>query len=146
VDDEFLYAVYAGTRGDEVGGFGWDPSTAEAFLRMQFVARKQAYKMQFPTARHSVILFNEIDAGQMIVERTDKQIVLTDIAVLPEFRKKGIATHLIRQLQDEAAASGVPVVLRVDKVNMPAKELYTKLGFAVTGDTQILYEMEWRAK
>ena len=63
-----------------------------------------------------------------------------------EYRKRGIATHLIRGLQSEASGAGIPLVLHVDKGNLGAKNLYAKLGFAATGETEFSIEMKWTTK
>ena len=144
-DDEFLRDLYCSTRRAEVAQFGWDQEQAEAFLRMQFASRRMAYKMQFPSAEHEIILFGEMPAGCMIVDRSETKLSLIDIAVLPQFQGRGIASHLVRQLQDESAKSAILLVLRVDKVNLHAFNLYKKLGFEVTGETQIMYQMTWTA-
>lgn len=105
-DGEFLCSVYAATRADEVRSFGWDDAQAKAFLGMQFAMRTRSYEMQFPSAVTYIVLFGGTRAGTMIIDRTDGYISLTDIAVLPAFCGMGIATYLIRMLQDEAATSG----------------------------------------
>jgi ribosomal protein S18 acetylase RimI-like enzyme len=142
-DDEFLYSVYASTRSAEVALFGWDAAQIETFLRMQFSMRSRSYAMQFPTADTYVVLLNGTPVGSMIVERTDDGISLTDIAILPEYRGNGIATHLISTLQDEASGSAWPVNLTVDKGNVTAFRLYTALGFIVTSETDLQYSMQW---
>lgn len=144
IDEPFLFAVYSSTRSSEVAAFGWDQSQQEEFLRMQFTMQQRAYKMQYPNAEHSIILNVEFPAGRIIVDRAAAQISLTDIAILPGFRKNGIATRLIKQLQDEAAASGKPLALSVDKNNSPALRLYKSLGFLMTGESEFIHEMEWK--
>ena len=141
-DEEFLYKVYAATRRDEVASFGWDEASQEAFLKMQFLAQRSAYRMQSPAAQNSVIMADKSSAGRMVVDRSGDRISLTDIAVLPEFRGKGIATHLIKDLQGEAAEAAKLLVLHVDKLNVPAFRLYKKLGFAVTAETEFTIEMK----
>jgi ribosomal protein S18 acetylase RimI-like enzyme len=42
---------------------------------------------------------------------------------------------------DEARRSGKPVALQVLKVN-PARRLYERLGFSVTGENETLYFMK----
>lgn len=143
-DREFLYEVYCSTRLSEVEQFGWDEVQIATFLRMQFDSRVRAYKMQSPTAKYSIIMFGTERAGSMITEKSDRKIVLIDIAVLPQFRRNGIAKHIIRQLQNEAAALGKPVVLRVDKLNANAFKLYKTLGFVISEDNELMYEMEWQ--
>ena len=142
-DDEFLFDLYCSTRSTEVAQFGWQPEQVEAFMRMQFTMRQRAYKMQFPSAVHEVIVFGKMPAGRLIVDRSGERILLTDIAVLPQLQGKGIASHLVRELQDEAAALGLPLVLHVDKTNLYAFDFYRKLGFEAAGETQLMYEMKW---
>jgi len=139
---EFLYEVYCSVRLGEVAQFGWDEVQNSAFLRMQFDMRERAYKMQSPAAKYGIIMFGIEPAGSMITESTDEKIVLIDIAVLPQFRRNGIAKHLIRQLQNDAL--GKPVVLHVDKLNSSALKLYKTLGFIISADNELMYEMEWQ--
>ncbi|MGB7203490.1 MAG: GNAT family N-acetyltransferase [Pyrinomonadaceae bacterium] len=143
-DREFLYEVYCSTRHSEVAQFGWDEVQNSAFLRMQFDMRERAYRMQSPAAEYSIIMFGTEHAGSMITESTDEKIVLIDIAVLPQYKRNGIAKHLIRQLQNVAAALGRPVVLHVDKLNSNALKLYKTLGFIISADNELMYEMEWQ--
>jgi ribosomal protein S18 acetylase RimI-like enzyme len=144
-DREFLCEVYCSTRHSEVAQFGWDEVQITAFLRMQFDMRANAYKMQSPAAKYCIIMFGTEQAGSMITETTGNKIVLIDIAVLPQYKRNGIATNLIKQLQNDAAASNKPVVLHVDKLNSNAFKLYEKLGFAIRADNELMYEMEWKS-
>ncbi len=143
-DQEFLCDVYCSTRRDEVATFGWDAAQTDAFLRMQFTMQQGAYKMQSPNAEYSIIVLSDTPAGRMIVSRASSAITLTDISVLPQFRGNGIGTYLIKQLQNEAAATEKPLILQVDKGNQLAMNLYEKLGFKITGEAALAYEMEWR--
>ena len=70
-------------------------------------------------------------------------IVLVDIAVAGAFRQKGIASRLIKQLQSESAAAGVPLELRVDRSNTNALSLYQKHGLEIKGEDQIQFLMTW---
>jgi ribosomal protein S18 acetylase RimI-like enzyme len=142
-DEAFLRKVYASSRADEMAAIGWDDLSQGAFLDMQFSVRQRAYAMQNPMAESSVILFDGVPAGRIIVERLDSGISLTDIAVLTEFRGRGIASELIRGLQDEAAAAEKPLTLHVDRSNPGAFRLYERLGFIVISETQMNFEMRW---
>jgi ribosomal protein S18 acetylase RimI-like enzyme len=144
-DEQFLIELYAGTRAAEVAAFGWDQARIDAFLKMQFCVRQQAYRMQFPNADHSVIEFDGLPAGSLIVDRSKERISLTDIAVLPGFRGRGIASQIIRRLQAEATDSDRSMVLQVDKTNANALRLYQSLGFVIIADAGFTYEMTWPA-
>jgi ribosomal protein S18 acetylase RimI-like enzyme/SAM-dependent methyltransferase len=141
-DEKFLCELYHTTRRDEVAAFGWSEAEQHSFLTMQFTMQQQAYKMQYPDAKHSVILFDGEPAGRVIVDRSDDAISLTDIAVLPEFRGRGIASRMISRLQDEVDA----IALSVDKINPTARRLYEKHGFTITGETEFNFEMQWLGK
>lgn len=142
-DEEFLYRVYASTRAEEVAAWGWNQAQQEAFLKMQFKAQQQAYKWQFPTAEHSIILFDEVKVGRLIVVQTDQEIRLTDIALLPEHRNAGAGTFFVKDLQAQARAAGLPLRLRVAKTNVAARRLYESLNFSVTGESDTHFTMEW---
>ena len=144
-DEAFLLGVYGSTRAGEVAAFGWGETEQRAFLETQFSVRRRAYAMQFPDAKCSVVLCDGEPAGEIIVDRSNARIELTDIAVLPEFRGRGIATHLIGELQNEAAEAGLPLTLTVDRANANAFNLYSKLGFTVTAETELNFSMEWAA-
>lgn len=123
--------------------FGWDEAQAAAFLDMQFSLQRRAYAMQFPAAENLVIVNDGEPAGRMVVDRRANGVTLVDIAVLPQFRQKGIATELIRRLQAEAAASDRSIDLHVAKINPKAFALYQRLGFCVIGETPLHFEMSW---
>jgi ribosomal protein S18 acetylase RimI-like enzyme len=81
--------------------------------------------------------------GRLIVDRCSDVIRLVDIALLPDHRKAGIGSELLRRLLDEATAAGKPVVLHVARSN-PAATLYQRLGFFVSAWDDVYLEMQWR--
>jgi GNAT superfamily N-acetyltransferase len=142
-DEAFLYAVYASTRAEEAALLG-DAARIEAFLRMQFDMQTRAYRMQFPRADYSVIMVGDEPVGRFIVWRTDAEIRVIDIALLPEHRGAGYGEILMRRMLAEAEQTGKPLRLQVDRFNR-ARRLYDRLGFVQTGETGTHFQMEWRA-
>ena len=66
-----------------------------------------------------------------------------DIALLPEYRNKGIGTAILRDLMDKARQEDLPLVLRVEFFN-PAIRLYQRFGFVKTREVNSVYqEMVW---
>jgi ribosomal protein S18 acetylase RimI-like enzyme len=137
-DEAFLLQVYAGTRSAELDGLGWDDNQKLAFVRMQFNAQRRCY----PEADNRIILLNERPIGRMLVARTEDEILLIDIAVLPEHRNAGIGTSLIRSLLSEAAAAEKPVRLHVFQSSR-AVRLYERLGFSTVSSDGAYLEMAW---
>jgi ribosomal protein S18 acetylase RimI-like enzyme len=140
-DPEFLFQLYASTRQQEVAAFGWPPAQQEAFLRMQLNAQKRSYEMGYPGADHQLILIDDQPAGRILVFRDKDSQRLVDIALLPEYRNRGIGTQLLRDLIGNCENEGLPLRLHVTKIN-PARHLYERLGFVVTGEDGMYYEME----
>jgi ribosomal protein S18 acetylase RimI-like enzyme len=135
--------VYASTRADEMALTGWTRAQQEAFLQMQFNAQRQYYLQEYPTAEYHILQRDGVDIGRLIVNRADGEILLMDIALLPEHRSGGIGTALIQDLMAEAAQAGKPMRLHVEFFNR-ALRLYERLGFSKIGEIGVYYEMEWR--
>ena len=143
-DAAFLYEVYASTRADEVRTWGWDQAQQAAFLQMQFAAQQQHYAFLEDKAEQQIILVDGQAVGRWIVLRHEREILLADIALLPPYRNAGIGTRLIQRLQVEAAETRRPVRLQVEKTNQ-ARQLYERLGFSVTDNAGVHWQMEWSA-
>jgi len=141
-DAEFLFAVYAGTRREEVGGWGWDAAQELAFLRMQWSAQQRSYEAAYSGAEHAVILADGQPVGRIVVYRAGDHIRLVDIAVLPIHRGRGIGTALIQELMIESQQTGRPLRLAVLRGNQAAG-LYERLGFQDAGVDHMYRQMEW---
>ncbi len=121
----------------------WTAEQKEAFLWMQFNAQTEHYRLHYPLAEYQVIEQDGNSIGRLIMERSKNQLLIMDIALLPEYRHAGIGTALIQDLMDEAAQSCLPLVLRVEFFN-PVIRLYTRLGFVKTREVNSVYhEMVW---
>jgi ribosomal protein S18 acetylase RimI-like enzyme len=140
-DEPFLYRVYASTRADEMALVDWDEAQKEAFLRMQFHAQHNYYQEHYARARYDVVLRDEQPIGRLYVDRTEAEINIIDIALLPEHRGAGIGTAILRDLLDEADRVRKPVVIYVERFN-PALRLYRRLGFQETGDSGVYFVMK----
>ena len=140
-DEPFLRQVYASTRIEELAPLGWSVEQQAAFLGQQFAAQHTYYQATYPDAAFDVILLDGRPAGRLYVARLPDQILVIDIALLPEHRNAGIGSRLLRDLLDEAALAGKPVRIHVEKFN-PALRLYERLGFARIADQGVYWFME----
>ncbi|MEM5948572.1 GNAT family N-acetyltransferase [Spirochaetia bacterium 38H-sp] len=61
------------------------------------------------------------------------------VYTLPEYRNRGIATELVRNLIKLIEGSSKKVCLFVRKDNKPAYKVYKKLGFSTVSDFSIVY-------
>lgn len=95
----------------------------------------------------------ENDRARYIVARIGDQVVgytgmwivideghITNVAVHPHWRNRGIATQLLGALEEIARANGVRrMTLEVRKSNVVAHTLYEKLGFRDAGIRRAYY-------
>jgi|ERR1041384_1511867 GNAT superfamily N-acetyltransferase len=144
-DEEFLLAVYASTRAEELAQVAWGAGQKEAFLRMQFAAQQQEYQARYPDAEYDVILCNGEPVGRIWIGRDAAQIRLLDIALLPAAQNRGIGTALLRRLIAEARQTGKKLRHMVFVLNPDAHRFYERLGFRVIEDLGAYKHMEWQA-
>lgn len=150
-DTDFLAAVYASTRMEELAVTDWTDAQKAGFCRMQFDAQDAHYRQHYPTAEFRVILEETapsstaipIPVGRLYVDRWKKEIRIMDIAILPAHRGKGIGTHLLTGLQQEAATAEKSLSIHVERLN-PALRLYHRLGFQMIEDKGVYLLLEWK--
>lgn len=141
-DLPFLYRVYASTRLEEVAQTGWSDGQATAFLTMQFEAQHAHYQSHYPNARYDLILLKKKPIGRFYVDRGAKDILVIDIALLPEYRNLGVGGYLMRELLREAKTKAQPVLIHVERFN-PALRFYDRLGFQVLEDKGVYLFLKW---
>jgi ribosomal protein S18 acetylase RimI-like enzyme len=132
-DEEFLRRVYAGTRAQELAAAGWDDRQQAAFVAMQFDAQRRAYEQTYPDASFDVVVVDGEPAGRLYLDDAPGETLIVDIALLPEFRGRGIGTHLLTEALADAATKGAGVTVHVERGN-PALRWYLRLGFALIED------------
>ncbi len=129
-DAAFLYDTLKATMEDYVRQtWGWNEQDQQARFRATFEPGKD-----------HVVLLDGQPIGVFCTERGEDEVFIDKIYILPAYQRRGIGTHLITTVQNEAFAQGLPVALRVLKVN-PARQLYGRLGFEQVDETESSYVM-----
>lgn len=92
--------------------------------------------IHFTRGNGRVAIHNGVIVGILLWNRTYKQtpdqpkvLTICYVEVVPEFRRQGIATTLIKQCF--TLNRNMDIYLHVDKQNLRAIKLYTSLGFVV---------------
>jgi len=142
-DESFVFALYASTRAAEMALTNWTSDQKHAFLRWQFELQRQHYRLHYADAAFDVLMLDDVHVGRMYVSFRPDEIRLMEITIDPRFRGRGIATHALRTLLDNAQRKSVPVTLHVEPDN-PAVRLYERLGFSFVEHRGIYQLMEWR--
>jgi ribosomal protein S18 acetylase RimI-like enzyme len=140
-DREFLYRVYASTRAEELAATDWSDEQKAVFLRQQFDVQDAHYRT-YEGASFQVIVSDNENAGRLYIHRRAREIRVMDIALLPDFRARGIGAHILQDVQREAARDGSCVTVHVEKFNA-ARALYERLGFIEAGDAGVYLLLRW---
>jgi len=143
-DREFLLSVYAAGREVELSLVPWDDAMKRTFIEHQYKAQDDHYRAYYKNATHDVILADGMPVGRLYLERTNKQIAILDIGVLPEFRMQGIATEMVHRLQEEARGHSALIRIYIESFNS-ADKLFTELGFEMVENDGGLRRFEWRS-
>ena len=142
-DEPFLISVYGSTRLEELALTNWDDAQRDAFVQMQFAAQQAHYRQTYPNAEHLIILLDGAPVGRLYVAEIEAEIRIVDITILPEHRKAGIGTPIIKQLMGEAAAIEKPLRIYVESFN-PSQHLFERLGFVKVDESGYSYLLAWQ--
>jgi ribosomal protein S18 acetylase RimI-like enzyme len=133
-DSEFCYQLHKAAMGGYVAAiWGWDDR-----------AQRAAHARAFNRGRWQIITAGQADIGMLDVEYRPSEIYISRIEIHPDYQGRGIGTHLISALADEAKRKGQDLVLDVLAVNHRAQALYQRLGLrevARHGDNNIRITM-----
>lgn len=134
-DLEYLLQLRRLTMDDYLSQNGVDISDKEHLFRIKF---------NFSDAK--IILVNGVKAGLFKASYTgsNSQWYIYQVQIHPNYQGLGIGSKIILDLCQQALTNDLSVGLSVLKSN-PAKSLYERLGFSVTGSTNSEYEMVYNA-
>ncbi len=122
-DRAFLYALHSATMRALIEQvWGWD----ESWQRNNFDSR-------FQHCQVSVIELDGRAAGSLWLESRPDLLYIADLQVLPEFQGRGIGTAVVQEVIRQGARRGAVVALAVLSINLSARRLYERLGFAAIG-------------
>lgn len=136
-DAGFEHLLYASTR-DDLRPLG--PEVFDGLVGMQFRARSMSIRLDHPRADHQIVVVDDVPAGRLIVDESGEQIEVIDVALLPDFRGQGIGTSLLRGVLSQADRMGRAIALHVEKQSR-AVRLYERLGFLISGEAGLYFEM-----
>ncbi len=141
-DEPFLRELYASTRERELSIVPWSEEQKAAFLAMQFDAQDSYYRSHYPDAQFDIIEIERIPAGRLYVFASVGELRVIDIALLPQYRNRGIGGSLMQTILRTASDTGRVVTIHVE-VDNPARHLYERLRFAPVEQRGPYVLMRW---
>jgi ribosomal protein S18 acetylase RimI-like enzyme len=138
-DSIFLASVFSSTRVDEFVAAGLPAETIAALMAQQFELQNTYYRRHYVRAHFDIVTQAGAELGRLYHDWSPRELRIIDIALLPQYRGRGIGTTIMRDLLAEADRHGLAVSLYVEQKN-PVRALYRRLGFVKAGENGI-YEL-----
>ncbi len=92
-------------------------------------------------ARFFIALLNGEVVGYIGSHNVLGEVYITNVAVFPQYRNKGIGEKLIKKLVEAVESEKADfITLEVRKSNISAIKLYEKCGFCAVGERKSFYE------
>ena len=133
-DSEFAYRVKKAAFKEYVDkAWSWDEDE-----------QRKLHEQRFAAQDFQVVSLAGTDVGVMASVVASDCVKVNQLFVLPEHQGQGIGRKCMLLAMEEARRLGLPVRLRVLKVNPRALSFYRRLGFMRTGETDAHVLMENR--
>jgi len=131
-DSEFAYQTKkAAFRAYVEEVLGWDE-----------LEQRRMHERRFAEQAFQVLQVSGQDVGILAVVREADYVKVNQLFILPEYQGRGIGRACMTRVITDAEGDGLPVRLRVLKVNPRAASFYRGLGFEETGQTNTHVELE----
>ncbi|KAB7744119.1 GNAT family N-acetyltransferase [Nostocoides sp. F2B08] len=128
-DASFLQRLFTDDRRPMLTAAGLTRATLDGLLAMQWRAQRASHARMHPQPLDSIIEVGGRAVGRVLIDRAADRTHLVDIALLPEWRGRGIGTAVVQDLISDARSRGDAVTLSVARDNDRAVRLYRRLGF-----------------
>ncbi len=132
-DGPWLWSVHRATmRPYVIETWGaWDDAGEREFLERSYTVESMR-----------IIQQDGRDVGLCEVQRRGEERYLARLGVIPSRQHAGVGTAVLRLIQAEAQQARQSLCLQVLKVN-PARRLYERTGFKLSGETVTHWLMRW---
>lgn len=140
-DEEFLVTLHAAVHGAAFAAIPLAPDQLRQLLLGQYLAERGAYRSTFGESGHYIVWSGGLAVGRVWVHRTDAEVRIVDILLLPAHRGQGIGSAVMQRLQVETPPR--PLTLHVAVHNTAAIRLYERLGFRPEGVSGMHLSMRW---
>jgi len=108
---------------------GMDAAIQE--LKLDRDLQRAKFHQQWAADEASIIIREGVAVGWLQMRIEGNSVFLAQLFVEPACQRRGIGTHILKRIIDEAAGAGRDVTLGVVRTN-PALRLYERLGFRIT--------------
>jgi GNAT superfamily N-acetyltransferase len=139
-DLDFLRALYASVREEEMAAAGWPADAQDAFLTQQFEFQHRYYHEHYADAEFLLLQHDGCSIGRLYWHAGGTHASLMDVSLLRPWRGRGLGSALMQMVTDHADTLDKPIELHVEPTN-PALHLYGRFGFAALADNGVYVKM-----
>jgi ribosomal protein S18 acetylase RimI-like enzyme len=139
-DDAFLYELFKAVRSPEFAFAQMAPAQLELLMSIQYAGQKATYGMEYPGG-HDIVLLDREPIGRIWVHRGAQEYHLVDIALMPEFRNRGIGARLVTEAIAAALSAGLPLRCSIALNNPGSLRFHQRLGFEIAGRDDVYYDL-----
>jgi ribosomal protein S18 acetylase RimI-like enzyme len=143
-DAAFLFALHETVKGPELAPLTIPDQVRRQLLEMQYRAMMASYRAEFPAARFEVVTLDEAPIGRLITDDSQGWFHIVHVALLPEWRNRGISTVLMTTVLAEPRRQGLRCEATVALDNVASQSLWSRLGFTERERDAINLIVEWR--
>jgi ribosomal protein S18 acetylase RimI-like enzyme len=104
--------------------------------------QRDRHIQNFKPETTQIIQFHLTDIGILAIEEDSDTVMVHNIEILPEYQNKGIGSHLMDEVIQNAKEKGNNISLQVLKTNPRARKFYERLGFKVETETETHFLMK----
>lgn len=144
-DEEFLYRLFYSVYLEKLQLVPMSAAEKKTLVELTYQGFTRHYNSLVPASDDRLVLLDNESIGRMILLQVPGEIRLADLAILPQYRCRGIGSALIGQLQAESTMSKRPVRLQVARFDRALK-LYRRLGFYKIDVAGPYLHLEWSSK
>ena len=94
------------------------------------------------SSQYDIIEHSGCDVGFLATQRQADCLKVSQLFILPRHQSQGVGAAVLGMVAAEADDRGLPIRLRVLKVNTRAISFYHRNGFCTVGETRKHFEME----
>lgn len=139
-DDSFLQQLFVSTRRDLFLQSGLPLDLCEQVLATQYQAQNSQFSATYPNALDKIAEIDGNPVGRLMVVTEPKRMLIVDVAVTPDFQRRGIGTLLMRGIIAQAETARAHLDLTVATDNS-AISFYRKLDFVPMVTTEMYISM-----
>lgn len=142
-DNEFLLRIFKESRPDLDCINGISENQKAGIILQQFKLEQQQLKKMYINAEFNIVKLDEEPIGRLYIHHGQASERIVQIGLLEEYRSLGIGGKLMKSVIENTIKERKILCLQVAWFNQMAMVFYERLGFRITENKGVFYEMQY---